>query len=1811
MKGPGDRFTSSHAVVIGVNEYRHGVPPLQNAVRDALQIGRTLGVDHRFSVQGLFDAAATSASLRALVAEELPARVGPGDRIVVYIASHGLTLPSNDGPNGFLLFHDAIRDVPATFMPMRELHDGLAALRCRHLLLILDCCFAGTFRWAALRDVIVPKQVFRETFDRYVESPAWQVVTSAASDQKALDVFGDRVDVLDHSPFAAALLEGLAGRADLDGDGLLTATELYLHARKQVELVTDGSWLQSPGLFPLRRHERGEFVFQVPERPLVLPAAPALTAELNPYRGLESFDEGSRGLFFGRERELRQLARAVLAQRLTAVVGPSGCGKSSLVKAGLVPMFRAREAATGERRWSIVGPIRALDAVLGRLTDEDLPAGNALVVIDQLEDLLTQAVTDAQRLALLALLARWSAIDRVRLVVTARSDYEPQLQRGAWSAAWRTGRFVVAPMSQDQLRRAIEEPAAARDLYFKPARIVDDLINEVVQMPGALPLLSFTLSELYRCYFERHGEDRAITEQDVDAVGGVTRALTLRATSVVDELARIDPACRATAARVMLRMVATAGPEPARRRVPLGELVYEDVEETARAQRLLDRLVAARLLVTGSEPDGQAYVEPAHDGLIRGWDRLAEWRTESEEHFALVRALGVAASTWSHGKDQGFLWHADPRLPQLVALTRSASHPLNRLELAFVSRSARRRHRRLASIAGIVVLVIAALSGVRLAALQARDDATTQSEQARRQRANALVALAPTLADPLQGALVLTEIEGESPPGWQAAMVARRMAIQSLPLSAQRPTSNEIQALSLHPAGHHLLARASAGDAWLMSVDGRRAPLALRGSSPVIDARFAHGGGSNVLALSRDGSAALWSVDRRAVSTRLPGAGRPAISCGLAADRAAIGHDDGTIRVYGIDAAGSVVSSFTLSLPSRPGGRLLVSANAARAISIAPDEARRQLAISALALRPGAEVVTLGHLELTSLPGAGGADAPGVFLSDDGARLTIHTLDRTRRTWELDTMRLVVTGERELRYPDAGDGDARCFGRAVASGDALVWGECGEHKLSRQEPPRPDPMEDPDPRASFGPAPLAFGGHPMTGEAYALAGAGDGSALLWRLGRGEASATFMRRFHRHGAGVSAVALRPDLELAATASRDGEIRVWSMDDPLVADALGPSFFTDGQHVVGSTLMGSMFQVIGDDSEPRSLPGPGGAQMRGAWFGGDGASIIAAYEGGRTCAYRTRPLALEHCCELDRQPTAALRSSDGSRLWVGYEDGAATTCELATGKLTELVAGAKAPSLPDVHAEMLDPDAEYVVPDVPMPVRKRVVGFAPDANGVVVAHLDGTLARAGIDGAVMALPANAATIAATSDDGSLIATVSAEGHVQIHRAGDGWSAHELGRHIGEVTDLAITRDGHRVLSCTAGSVCNLWDVDTAGDRQVFWPRGRWVGMSRDGDFVVTADRASFLVWSPARPGMPIELGREDLPGLAASAHLSADGRHLVSIWSDAMVVLDDHVIPVQRLAIWRMDWREIVRDLRSRTTACLSPEHRAALLDDSADEARATHGRCLRRHAHGPWPFPLASPPAPRGPVRTPDRPIPSPVRVSTTSGHVTRVIVDDSPGGPSGAAFAEELHAEAARGMWDALAEEVRRIGGVRLDRSDPGKLAATYWTPAPLDVGRIEHYEDLVGFVHAESTPADTPWDRLLLECRSSDRRDDVALVSTPLAASDLFDLDALRAGRPAAPAAGLLDLISFACAQVSTVYSRPLGVSKVHARNGALPLPPGMLDEVKRPRDRRTAPEILAGRIAYVAGDRGRITEGVFAKLFGHPPRVPMPGDD
>ena len=180
------KFDRTLAVVIGIDNYQNGITSLRTAANDASALTQVLREQHHYNrVWKLVapidsnEAVATRTQLEDLLTKTLPAEIKANDRLLFYYAGHGIALNSDDGPQGYLIPQDARLGDVTTYLPMPLVEAALTQLACRHCLVILDCCFAGAFRWSSTRKFsVVTEVIHKERFDRFIQDPAWQVITS-------------------------------------------------------------------------------------------------------------------------------------------------------------------------------------------------------------------------------------------------------------------------------------------------------------------------------------------------------------------------------------------------------------------------------------------------------------------------------------------------------------------------------------------------------------------------------------------------------------------------------------------------------------------------------------------------------------------------------------------------------------------------------------------------------------------------------------------------------------------------------------------------------------------------------------------------------------------------------------------------------------------------------------------------------------------------------------------------------------------------------------------------------------------------------------------------------------------------------------------------------------------------------------------------------------------------------------------------------------------------------------------------------------------------------------------------------------------------------------------------------------------------------------------------------------------------------------------------------------------------------------------------------------------------------------------------
>ena len=101
-----------------------------------------------FNTGVIIDEYAIKEQLEVLLTEILPYKIELTDldRLIFYFAGHGIARNSDTGPERYLVPQNADLKKQNSLLKMSDVHDWLSQLECKHLLVVLDCCFAGTFR---------------------------------------------------------------------------------------------------------------------------------------------------------------------------------------------------------------------------------------------------------------------------------------------------------------------------------------------------------------------------------------------------------------------------------------------------------------------------------------------------------------------------------------------------------------------------------------------------------------------------------------------------------------------------------------------------------------------------------------------------------------------------------------------------------------------------------------------------------------------------------------------------------------------------------------------------------------------------------------------------------------------------------------------------------------------------------------------------------------------------------------------------------------------------------------------------------------------------------------------------------------------------------------------------------------------------------------------------------------------------------------------------------------------------------------------------------------------------------------------------------------------------------------------------------------------------------------------------------------------------------------------------------------------------------------------------------------------------------
>ncbi len=1234
-----------------------------------------------------------------------------------------------------------------------------------------------------------------------------------------------------------------------------------------------------------------------------LEAAEAAAPGEPPFKGLQYFEEADADLFFGREALIARLVARLrsLGARLNgdtgeaspapprpnaptqflAIVGASGSGKSSLVRAGLIPAFKS--LSTGDNpQWAVrlitptAHPLDALAAGLTRESPVSPHPSRLLLVIDQFEELFTLCRDADERAAFVDDLMKASRSGpggSATVVIALRADfYAHCAQYASLREAVALHQAYIGPMSAGELRRAIEEPARRGGAEgvrweFEPG-LVDLLLREVGDEPGALPLLSHALLETWR---RRRG--RTLTLKGYAECGGIHGAIARTAETVFRNL---SPEEQAIARSIFLRLTELGeGTQDTRRRAALGEL-FPNPRLQPVAESVLKTLTDARLITTSEDT-----AEVAHEALIREWPTLRQWLTEDREGLRLHRHLTEAAQAWDElERDPGELYRG-ARLAQALEWAAAHADDLNALEREFLraaqdaakweesEREAQRQRE---------------LEAAQRLAEAERRRAVEEAVTARRLRRRSVIL---TMALFAAGILAVIAF-GFSQQAIQNARKAAEFGLSANQNAGNAQTAEAIanaqrataQAASTQAIANEATATVAQGQA-LESAATAQADFA-RAESQRLAAEANRllqvGGNSDLIALlslrslqtrySPEGDTALQGAMTLDYPREVLSAPGPVYAVAFSPDgqyALTSGHDPNTAQLWDLHT-GQIVRTF---------------------------EGHTDTVFSAVFSPDGRYVLTSGDMtarlwdartgqELRQFAGHRGGVKAAVF-SPDGKFVLTGSKDRTVKVWDAQT------GAELLTYT----GHA---GELVS----VAFSPDGRYGLSGSDDSTAKLWE-----ARTGQTLQTFAGHTdrilsvafSPDGHYVLTGSYDNTARLWDPQTGKE----LRRFVGHALAVTSVAFSPDGHYVLTGSYDNTARLWNLQtgkelrrlySHVTGGIRGVAFSPDGRYVLTG----------GDDQTARlwdvhTLPGlpqfiGHTSSILSVAFSSDGRYVLTggndktarlwdAQTGVPTRVFTSTDIVQSVAFSPDEQSVAAAAWNGITRVWDAH-----------TGEI--------------VHE--FGSDSALVVAFSPDGKHLLTAGWGPPPHiwdlqtGAELRQLNGHT--------------NLIYSVAFSPDGKSVLTGSYDFTARLWDWQTGTVLRTFRGHTDAVNDVAFSHDGQYVLTASIDTTAKLWDAQTGaelrtllGHTGIVWS----AEFSPDDKTVVTSGGDnSVRLWDPQTGG---ELRRLLNPAGVESVAFSPDGKYILTGGDEGLARL------------WYTDYHDAIRYLCAHLLRDFTPAERA--------------------------------------------------------------------------------------------------------------------------------------------------------------------------------------------------------------------------------------------------------------------------------------------
>jgi DNA-binding winged helix-turn-helix (wHTH) protein/tetratricopeptide (TPR) repeat protein len=531
----------------------------------------------------------------------------------------------------------------------------------------------------------------------------------------------------------------------------------------------------------------------------------------SPFPGLTAFTQQESQVYYGRNAAVKNLLARLSDQftkkrPFTLIIGPSGSGKSSLVHAGLLPRLLNNKGANGVHAidyasidiadiqaaqiveelaacmldWDINdAPLfegESADSLAAKLKRDPKSVINIaktklttasqynnvafpcyVIVLDRLEAYLaTNHVDSTQKEAVFTLLEALAESGFILMLLVCRNDFYhhlaayPTLMKNKERGA----HFDLTAPSASELSQMIRLPAIAAGLEWEEESNTDVTLDDIILTdaaaePNCLPLLQYTLQELY---LQR--TDNLLQVSTYKQLGGIEGAIGHKAEQLYQQM----PALVKTALDRVLPLIVSLTNDGSNltSRTALWSELSNDNEK-----KFVELMVEHRLFVSHLYQD-KACFKVAHEAVLRRWQRVQTWLQLHQSALVSKGRLEQQTKQWlQDNKSKAFLLTQGKPLTDALALKADTSLTLTNDELALI-RASQKTVQRKRVIRGVTFAALACLTVISFGAMLQSQQSQQLAERKRLEAENLMGYMIGDFADKLRSVKRMDLLEGIS-----------------------------------------------------------------------------------------------------------------------------------------------------------------------------------------------------------------------------------------------------------------------------------------------------------------------------------------------------------------------------------------------------------------------------------------------------------------------------------------------------------------------------------------------------------------------------------------------------------------------------------------------------------------------------------------------------------------------------------------------------------------------------------------------------------------------------------------------------------------------------------------------------------------------------------------------------------------------------------------------------------------------------------------------------------------------------------------